>query len=80
MSLPEALTAAVSADSSACRESITSVLEQVHVACGLTGAQVVTGALSAFLVAKEHLGELCLSLSVFVISGKVNQSSIPKHE
>ena len=67
-------------DSSACRASITSVLEQVHVASGLTGTQVVTGTLSAFLVAKEHSGELCLSLSEFVNSGKVNQSSIPEHK
>ena len=48
---------------SACRASITSVLEQVHVAHGLAGAQVVTGALSTFLVAKEHSGGLCSSLN-----------------
>ena len=59
--------------------SITSVLEQVHVLRGLTGAQVVTGALSAFLVAKEHLGELCSSSSGFVNLRKVDQSSIPEH-
>ena len=58
-------------DSSACRVTNTSVLEQVHVAPGLAGAQVVTGALSALLVAKEHLGELCSSLSGFVNSGRV---------
>ena len=46
--LPEASRVAVGADSSACRASITSVLEQEHVAHGLAGAQVVTGALSAF--------------------------------
>ena len=32
-----------------------------------------------FWFAKEHLGELCLGLSGFVNSGKVGQSSIPKH-
>ena len=46
--LPVALPQAVGADSSACHGSITNVLEQVHVAHGLAGAHVVTGALSAF--------------------------------
>ena len=32
-----------------------------------------------FWFAKEHLGELRLSLSGFVNLGKVNQSSMPKH-
>ena len=64
-------------DSIACRASITSVLEQVHVGHDLTGAQVVTCALIAFLIAKEHSGELYLSLSGFVNSGKVDQSSKP---
>ena len=52
------------------------MLEQVLVAHGLTGTQAVTGALSAFLAAKEHAGGLCLSLSGFVYLEKVDQSFI----
>ena len=55
------------------------MLEHVPVVHVLTCAQVVTGALSAFLSAKEHSGELCSSLSGFVNLEKVDQSSIPKH-
>ena len=77
--LPGASTAAVGGDSGACPASITNVLEQVPVARGLTGVQVVTGALSAFLAAKEHAGGLCLSLFGFVYWEKVEQSSIPEH-
>ena len=53
------------------------MLEQVPVTLGLTGVQVVTGALSAFLTAKRHAGG---SLSGFVYSEKVDQSSIPEHK
>ena len=55
------------------------MLEQAQIAHGLAGAQVVTGTLSAFVFAKEHLGELCSSWYGFVNLGKVDQSSIPKH-
>ena len=48
MLLTEALTAAVGVDRCACCASITNVLEHEHVALGMNGAQVVTGALSAF--------------------------------
>ena len=41
--------------------SITSVLEQAHVAHGLAGAQVVTGALSA-LVCKRTFGRAMFKL------------------
>ena len=71
--LPEASDGAVGADSCACCPSITSVLVQEHVAHGLAGAQVMTGALSAF-------GCKGTCLSGFVNSGKVDQSSIPEHE
>ena len=54
------------------------MLELEHNALGVTGAQVVTGTLSAF-GCKGTLGELCSSLSGFVNLGKVNQSSVTKH-
>ena len=52
-SLPEASTAAVSEGRCACRASITNVLEHQHVAHGVTGTQVVTGALSIFALQKN---------------------------
>ena len=56
------------------------MLEHEHVVHWLAGAQGVTGALSAF-DRKGTLGRAMfeLSLSRFVNSGKVDQSSVPKH-
>ena len=69
-SLPEASTAAVGADSSACRASIIGVLEQVLVVRGLTGAQVVTGALSASQVCKGIFRRAMLELVRICVFGE----------
>ena len=58
--------------------SITSLLEQAQVVHGLASLQVVTGALSA-LFCKGTFGRAVFGLFGFVILGKVDQSSVPKH-
>ena len=55
------------------------VLKHEHVGVGVTGAQVVTGALSAFGLQRNIRERSVQACPDFFNSGKVNQSSIPEH-